>query len=381
MARRPKPWLRKSRGWHVTINGKTHYLGQDKKEAFKKFYRLMKEPAVEKVSSDLASIIDAFLDWVSNHRSPDTFEWYRFRLQRFVNRYPRLTVSDLKPFHVQEWADSYQLSKTSVRNYMRAIKRCVKWANQFGHLSENPIAHLEVPSADHKEVFISPDDYQKFRDSITHESFDDLVVVTTESGCRPQESLHVEARHVDLKHQRWVFPKSESKGKKQPRIVYLTDPAFLITKKLMLKYPEGKLFRNANGEQWTTNLVNTTVDRIRLKMFKNQVSISEEQIQKFIPTLKPMATIRGIYREKNDFELRYEAKSKLVKRTICKHFPRYSLYALRHSWATNALQRGVDALTVAILMGHCDPSTLAKVYQHLAHNPKHLLEQAKKAVG
>jgi len=54
---------------------------------------------------------------------------------------------------------------------------------------------------------------------------------------------------------------------------------------------------------------------------------------------------------------------------------------LRHSWATNALQKGVDPLTVAILMGHRDPSTLAKVYQHLALNPKHMLTEAHRAVG
>jgi integrase len=45
------------------------------------------------------------------------------------------------------------------------------------------------------------------------------------------------------------------------------------------------------------------------------------------------------------------------------------------------LERGIDALTVAILMGHKDPSMLAKVYQHLSHNPRHLLEQARKAAG
>ena len=61
--------------------------------------------------------------------------------------------------------------------------------------------------------------------------------------------------------------------------------------------------------------------------------------------------------------------------------PRYSLYALRHSWANNALKKGVDALTVAILMGHEDPSTLSKVYQHLSLNPAHMLTQAKKAAG
>jgi hypothetical protein len=35
-------------------------------------------------------------------------------------------------------------------------------------------------------------------------AFCDLLISTWESGCRPQESLRVEARHVDLANQRWV---------------------------------------------------------------------------------------------------------------------------------------------------------------------------------
>ena len=58
--------------------------------------------------------------------------------------------------------------------------------------------------------------------------------------------------------------------------------------------------------------------------------------------------------------------------------PPYSLYALRHSWATQALLNGVDPLTVAILMGHEDPSMLSRVYQHLALNPKHMLAEAER---
>ncbi|MFN8707329.1 MAG: tyrosine-type recombinase/integrase, partial [Planctomyces sp.] len=57
----------------------------------------------------------------------------------------------------------------------------------------------------------------------------------------------------------------------------------------------------------------------------------------------------------------------------------YCLYSLRHSFATIALQSGLDGLTVAILLGHRDPSMLAKVYQHLSHNPDHLLRQVRKA--
>jgi hypothetical protein len=40
------------------------------------------------------------------------------------------------------------------------------------------------------------------------------------------------------------------------------------------------------------------------------------------------------------------------------------------------LQRGVDPLRVAILMGHADPSMLAKVYAHLAQDPEYLQRAA-----
>ena len=60
---------------------------------------------------------------------------------------------------------------------------------------------------------------------------------------------------------------------------------------------------------------------------------------------------------------------------------KYSLYSLRHSFATHALMKGVDCITVSTLMGHADPSTLAKVYQHLAQNPTFLHEQLQRATG
>ena len=45
MARRAKPWFRKARGaWFVTVEGVQHILGADKKEAFERFYQLMRQP-------------------------------------------------------------------------------------------------------------------------------------------------------------------------------------------------------------------------------------------------------------------------------------------------------------------------------------------------
>lgn len=45
------------------------------------------------------------------------------------------------------------------------------------------------------------------------------------SGCLPQEVVKVEVRHVELELRRIVFPASEAKGKKHPRVIYLDERA------------------------------------------------------------------------------------------------------------------------------------------------------------
>ena len=86
----PKPWYRPSRGvWYVTIDGKQHNLGPDRDEALKRYQALMTQPREKKVAADsLLAVIDSFLDWCEKHRAPDTYEWYHYRLQRFVAAIP-----------------------------------------------------------------------------------------------------------------------------------------------------------------------------------------------------------------------------------------------------------------------------------------------------
>lgn len=129
MARTPKPWLWKARGgWYVTIAGTRHFLAAEKDDATTRFHELMASPQKRVVRADsLAVIIDLFLECCQNNRAPDTYEWYRYRLERFVRRYPHLRSHDLRPFHVQQWLvqqwlDSMpELASGSHRNYCRSL--------------------------------------------------------------------------------------------------------------------------------------------------------------------------------------------------------------------------------------------------------------------
>lgn len=277
MPHHPCPFFPTARkAWFVQVGDRQINLGTDKNEAFTRYHELMARPVVPLVTQLEAQklvvvIVDEFLDWCEKHRATHTYRWY---------------------------------------------------------IEGSPLTHMKKPGCGRKEQVVTPEQYQALLDRYKDQEFKDLLFTTWETGCRPQESLRVEARHVDLASHRWVFPASESKGKKIPRIVYLTPKALEITRRLVEKHPTGALFRNTDGVAWTPYATNCRLQTVRRKT--------------------------GV---------------------------KYSLYALRHSFATHALMNGVDCITVSTLMGHSDPSTLAKTYQHISQSPTYMSEQLRKAVG
>ena len=336
----PKPFFRPARGlWYVQLGGKQVNLGADQAVAFKAYHDLMARPESTPAASPAATatlqtrfvvvVVDEFLDWCQKHRAPHTYRWYKDRLNSFVQTIPaELTTDQFKPHHVQKWVDGYpvELASGSRRNLIASVKRTMHWAEEQGYVDRSPLAHMRKPACGRKEQVVTPAQYQALLDRTKDQGFKDLVTATWETGCRPQESLRVEARHVDLTGERWVFPPSEAKGKRTPRVVYLTPTSLDITRRLMKTHPDGPLFRNIDGQPWT-----------------------------------PWAT-----------NCRFTRAKKATGEKL-------SLYALRHTWINRMLLTGVDAFTVAVLAGHSDPSMLAKHYAHLSQAPGFLRDQARRA--
>ncbi len=392
----PKPFFKKGRGvWYVEIDRKQVNLGSDKDEAFRRYHQFMSQPQPKYVAADsVLGVVDAYLEWCSKHRAPDTYRWYRDRLQEFARHIdPTLSVAQLRPFHVQQWIDAREgWADGSRRNAIRAVKRVFKWAEEQGYIDRSPVAHMKKPKGGKREIIVSQKEFDEILSLAPDRGFRDLVIVTWETGCRPQESLIVEARHVDLVNQRWVFQQSEEKSRSSMRVVYLTDRALEIVKRLMFAYPAGPLFRNSDGEPWTADSVNCAFTRIQVRMGRRLLKatkaakdkrrkllyVDEESVRALAAT---MSREQRDGKPKSEARLHWEARQRLTNKAAMAVAPKYSLYAFRHTWMNRLLTSGVDALTVAILAGHRDLSTLARYYQHLSLNPKHLLAQAKKAVG
>lgn len=332
--RQPKPYFKAShKAWYVNLRGKTQRLGTTEEEAWQEYYRLMADEAPVTSKTTVVALLDRYLIWTKENRAPRTYDWYLDHLQSFA-RYvgAKLKVGDLKPYHVTRWLQSEY--KTAGNTYKRgacvAVNRAFNWARRQGLVSANPIASLEKPAAEPREAYLSEDDWAKVLAKITGSPIADIFEFMRETGCRPWEASHAEARHWDRKGERLVLDLALTKGrkgKKLPRVIRLNARATEIIKRLSLKHPEGPLFRNRLGNRWTAHAMNCCCVRLRKSLG--------------IAQLSP--------------------------------------YVLRHSFCTDALLRGVDPTTVALLMGHKDGAMVMKVYNHLVRHDDFLKEKLRQA--
>jgi integrase len=238
---------------------------------------------------------------------------------------------------------------------------------------------MEKPAQGRREQLVTPEDYEEALGLVKDQAFRDLLELSWETGARPNELFTAEASYVDLANARWVFPVKESKGKKYQRVVYLTEKALAVTKRVMAEHPAGPILRNTDGRPWGMSSTKCRFQRLR-------VAIGKARLPKL--GLMPPKLKRLSYAEREQ-PGRREAHTKAVlerRRQIAllghKHGNRLSLYAVRHSFCTFALAVGrLDAVTVAHLMGHRDTTMISRHYAHLAQRAEFLREAANRAKG
>ena len=342
MPKFPKPFFRSARNcWFVQLGKEQIKLDPDEETAMRLYHELMAaRAAAPKTLSPTpdgtltaAEVFDKYLDWCEKHREPRTYEWYRDHIQSFCDHTKdvvRKSAADLKPFHVVEWADTHtDWGAAYRRGAIIAIQRPFNWAEKLGYISASPVKYIEKPKPSRRENAVTSDDWKKIRAHYpAGDPFLLLLEFSWESGCRPQESKRIEARHVDLLRLRVVFPPDEAKGKKRTRVIHLTEPASLILAVLVREQTTGPLFLNEDGKPWTAQAMSCRFGRLKKHL--------------------------GV---------------------------KFAAYDFRHGFCERLLESGADHLTVAELLGHADGKMVATVYSHLHTADRHLRETLKKASG
>lgn len=371
--KQPKVCQRVRRGrtvYYCEIGGRQHGLGSDPIAAQAEFAALLakhharkqtgvdeppKEQPKPKAIADnpltVRAVLLAFLEFCKRENAESTYHFYARAISgdakksrgfvsfdEYLRRQGKgeMLVADFGPEVVNAWISKNfsHLSDNYRCNLIRPIQAAFNWAKQNRRdwrkqLADDPLAGLKKPAQTPREAYIDADQWAKVL-ATAGGALLDFLTILKETGCRPQEARAVEAKHFDREGRRWYFPKPIKKvrGTPKPRIVYLNDRAFEVCQRLALKHPIGPLFRNERGEPWKRNTLNHACRNLRIKL---------------------------------DFDL-------------CP-------YALRHTFCTDALTRGVDPLTVAELMGHANGLMVMKVYQNLGKCTDHLRAALVKATG
>lgn len=332
--RQPKPFFRKfTKSWYVQIRGKQINLGRDKKQAWAKYQQLIASPdELDSHTTTVVALFERYLEWVAPNRAEASYNAACRYLTSFAKTIPRsLVVSKLEPSHITTWMGQVRTWGPTTRNdAISHVQRAFHWAVNQRLLTRYPLPKLEdKPSRKRREVVYTPTEFAELLDSVRDREFRDFLEFLWETGCRPIEARILETRNVDLDRRIAVLPPSNNKTRKSERVIILTERAADILRGRMSSHDGSIVFLNTRGRPWTKDSINCRFHRL---------------------------------------------KKKTGNQFIC-------AYGIRHSYATEGLKNDVDPVSLAMLMGHSDPSMVATTYQHLAQNHGHLRRQAERAKG
>jgi integrase len=218
-------------------------------------------------------------------------------------------------------------SPSTARGAITALKVCLAWCARKGEIAANPIAAMKRPRMARRERILTADERARFR-AAAGPRFGDYLDAVTWTGGRPGDVRTLEAAHVNWREQVARLPGKTTGATGELIELRLVAPMVALCRRLAAEFPDGPLFRNDRGEPWTRNAVRCQMRRLRQRL-----------------------EVEGV-----------------------------TAYTYRHSFATDALERGVPVADVSALMNHRDIRTTMN-YAHLHKKRSHLKAQAERALG
>lgn len=255
-----------------------------------------------------------------------------------------ISLKDVENFltHLQHNVIKHRSSSSSegYRVYFRTLKAAFNKAKDWGYVKENFFTKVKLPKRQKLvSVFISSDQLSGICGQIKNEIVKDIVAFAFYTGMRLNEIVNLRFKNIDLNVRIITVgdDKFLTKGRNQ-RFIPICDEAF----KILIKRKETPSFI--------------------LPLSKM------ENINRFVFCKSNGVRFTGDYISK-----RFKLACRIVGLDNTIHF-----HSLRHSFASNLVQKGVPLYTIKELLGHSSIST-TEIYSHL--NMETLREAIKKFDG
>ena len=282
----------------------------------------------------LESLAHAHLEWVERNRSAATYKLRRQVIRLFLDFMGPCMVSEVTKMKLSGFYDYARAEHGRGPNpgnwLLRNVRSMFCWAEDWDVCPMPvrkfpPMTYTPPPTKR-----FSDDEVKKLLERLPPGNFRDLIVFGLITGLRPQELRGLRREHIltDGTQRLFIRLEAHKTAKMQrvprPRTVPLSIEAEEIVNRQMAKHGSPFVFLTEYGTPYSAD----------------------------------------IFRRKLE---RWCARAGITKRTP---------YAMRHTYASVEAESGVDALTLAQLMGHTDISTTARYVSTTQEHHRALSQKA-----
>ena len=233
------------------------------------------------------------------------------------------------------------LSAKSIHNMHSVLHEALDKALKLGYVKSNVCDAVTLPKVKRIEMHpITGENVKSFLTAITGNPFEDLFYVTMFTGLREGEVIGLTWDCIDFDKQTiTVFQQLQRERKKGGQYQFVP-----------LKNSKTRVF-----------MIPDNVKAVLLKVKKKQ---TENRLQ-----------VGNLWHNKEGFVFTNEFGQHLTKSTVYNNFkrcaeaagiPETRFHDLRHTYATLALQQGIDVKTVSSNLGHATVAFTLDVYGHVS---------------
>lgn len=263
-------------------------------------------------------------------------------------------LRDIENFasHLQQKVNRHTSSSRGegYRVYFRTLKAAFNKATEWDYINENYFLKVKLPKKQKlAPVFISSDQLSAINRQIKNNVVKNFIVFAFYTGMRLDEIINLRWKNIDLENQVITVGDENftTKGRNQ-RFIPICEEAF------------------------------NAIENVKLRIRQEDGGQVQNEKEKKIISIEPLSRARDyVFCKANGEQYTGDHISQSFKRA-CKTAgldSRIHFHTLRHSFASNLVQKGVPLYTIKELLGHSSIST-TEIYSHL--NMESLREAVKK---